>query len=258
MNLTKVTHELLTVFMIISMLTVSTMVNSPVYGDVKETTQEISDEVVEENPVEIYEVTDGPVISIVTEKQKEEQEKIVEKEQQRREIEVRKQIFSSRDISYTDIDVYTDLSVMKSINTDQINEIIDYWNSSTGMYSPFTDNGQIFIDASKQSGLDPVYILAHAAIESAWGTSYYAQNYHNYFGIGAFDSDPDNAVNYSNASMREGIIEGAMWIARNYYNQGQTSLYSMRYNYGDHEYCTSTTWMYSISDIIRISYSLIS
>ena len=167
-------------------------------------------------------------------------------------------VSSNRQIRYYDINHYTDLQLMNSITADQINDILEYWNYYSDDDIPFRYNGQIFIDASRETGLDPVYILAHAGLESAWGNSYYARNYHNYFGIGAFDYDPDNAINYSNDSMREGIIEGAKWIKENYYNEGQTCLYSMRYNNGYNEYCTSETWSDEIVRIIQTSYSLIS
>lgn len=164
---------------------------------------------------------------------------------------------STQNIHYSDIDVYTDLSVMSTITADDMNKIIEYWENNRYVSTPFSGNGQIFIDAAKESGLDPVYLLAHAAIESAWGNSHYAKTYYNYFGIGAYDSNPDNAINYGNSGIAEGIIEGAKWIARNYYDHGQSSLYTMRYNGGTHEYCTSTTWIYNISNIISESYKVI-
>lgn len=172
---------------------------------------------------------------------------ILEQEERRRTT-----VESSRNISYYEIGVYTDLSVMNTITADQMNEIIDYW----GAYE-FMGHGQTFIDASKQSGLDPVYILAHAAIESGWGTSEIAQTKHNYFGIGAFDYDPYNCSYTMGDGLAQGIIEGAIWIADNYYNEGQTSLYTMRYNGGYHEYCTSTTWADNIANIMYTSYSVI-
>ena len=166
-------------------------------------------------------------------------------------------VTSSRNIQYNEINVYTDLSVMTTINVEQMNEILNYWSDLRGGDMPFVGQGQIFIDAAKESGLDPVYILAHAAIESGWGTSYYAREHHNYFGIGAFDSNPDNAIKYGNDGMSNGIIEGAKWIADNYYDNGQTSLYTMRYNGGTHEYCTSNAWAYNIARILSTSYSII-
>lgn len=167
-------------------------------------------------------------------------------------------VTSTNNIQYNEISVYTDLSVMTTINADQMNEIIDYWAKLRNGNMPFSGKGQIFIDAAKESGLDPVYILAHAAFESGWGTSYYASVHHNYFGIGAFDRDPSNAINYGNDGMANGIIQGAKWIADNYYSAGQTSLYGMRYSEsGTHNYCSSTTWADNIASIMRTSYQVI-
>lgn len=179
-------------------------------------------------------------------------EKAEEEERLRKELEA-KTVMSSRVTSAYDINVYTDLSVMNTITADQMNEIIDYWSTKCGG-TAFVGQGQTFIDASKASGLDPVYILAHAAVESGWGNLSMS---HNYFGIGAFDSDPNNGHNYGNSDLYSGIVNGAIWISNNYYNAGQTSLYTMRYNGGIHEYCTSETWMYNINDIIQTSYLLL-
>lgn len=184
------------------------------------------------------------------------QQKEIEEQKRLAKIEMMT-VSSSRNIQYNEINVYTDLSVMATINADQMNEVIDYWTRLRNGNTTFTGQGQVFIDAAKESGLDPIYILAHAAVESGWGTSYYAKQYHNYFGIGAFDYDPDNAINYGNNSMANGIIEGAKWIADNYYDNGQTSLYTMRYNNGAHEYCTSNSWMYNIQSIMSTSYNII-
>lgn len=167
-----------------------------------------------------------------------------------------KTVYASRYVSTSEISAYTDLSVMREVTADQINEIINYWANRNGG-SAFIGYGQTFIDASKESGLDPIYILAHAGLESAWGNSTIAKDKHNYFGIGAVDTNPYNGAHVFGDSINEGIISGAVWIANNYYNKGQTSLYTMRYNNGVHEYCTSETWPDAIANIIRTSYSLI-
>ena len=165
---------------------------------------------------------------------------------------------SARNVQYNEINTYTDLSIMTTITVDEMNKILDYWGKIRGGNMPFVGKGQMFIDAAKESGLDPVYILAHAAFESGWGTSYYAKEHHNYFGIGAFDGNPDNAINYSNDGMTNGIIKGAKWIADNYYSVGQTSLHTMRYsNSGTHNYCSSTTWADNIASIMSVSYKVI-
>lgn len=186
-----------------------------------------------------------------------ERQKKIEEQERLAQIEAMT-VSSTNNVQYYEINVYTDLSVMTTITADEMNEIIDYWAKLRNGNMPFSGKGQIFIDAAKESGLDPVYILAHAAFESAWGTSYYAANHHNYFGIGAFDSNPNNAINYGNDGMANGIIQGAKWIADNYYSAGQTSLYTMRYSQsGSHNYCSSTTWGDNIASIMRTSYQII-
>ena len=139
----------------------------------------------------------------------------------------------------------SDLRSFSPVTAEQMNQ----WIASKRSDSPFVGHGDIFIEASKQSGLDPRYILAHAAVESAWGTSNIAKTKHNYFGIAAFDSNTSAA--YTMGSGLDGIIAGAKWIAEHYYNRGQRSVYRMRYNGGTHQYCTSDSWVNSIALIMK-------
>lgn len=132
---------------------------------------------------------------------------------------------------------------------------LNNWIKASNSKSPFNGQGQVFIEAQVQSGLDARYILAHAALESAWGTSNIARKYNNYFGIGAFDTNPENAKNYSNPGLAAGIIQGAKWIAKNYYNgqYKQRTLYSMRHNNGVHQYATDPDWDKKIARIMKQS-----
>lgn len=205
-----------------------------------------------------YEVFEGETI-VVTKLQAERLEKAKQEALQRqREIEL-KTVESTRNVSVENINVHTDLSVMNTVDTDDMNKIIDYWNANSKYGKcPFVGQGQAFIDASKQSGLDPIYILAHAGLESSWGNSQIAKDKFNYFGIGAFDDSPYESSHEMGNGVYEGIVKGAVWISDKYYTNGQNTLYSMRYNNGSHEYCTSSTWMHDINNIIQTSYSLIS
>ena len=130
---------------------------------------------------------------------------------------------------------------------------LNNWIRATSPGSPFNGQGNVFMEAQKQSGLDARYILAHAALESAWGKSSIAKKYNNYFGIGAFDNDPNNAKNFSNSGLASGIINGAKWIAKNYYNSSykQTTLYKMRNNNGVHQYATDPNWHNKIANIMK-------
>ncbi|KAA9239977.1 hypothetical protein F6I34_05630 [Aerococcus tenax] len=138
---------------------------------------------------------------------------------------------------------------LPGITAEQINN----WVRSVSPSSAFNGQGNVFIESQKQSGLDARYLVAHAALESAWGNSNYGRNYHNYFGIGAFDSNPDNAKNYSNPGLAAGIIGGANWIAKNYYNGQwkQRTLYSMRFNNNVHQYATDPSWATKIANIMK-------
>lgn len=132
---------------------------------------------------------------------------------------------------------------------------IDNWVKATSPKSPFNGQGKVFIEAQKQSGLDARYILAHAALESAWGMSNLARKYNNFFGIGAFDNNPENAKNYSNSGLASGIIGGANWIAKHYYKSQykQTTLQKMRHNNGVHQYATDPNWHTKIANVMKRS-----
>lgn len=119
--------------------------------------------------------------------------------------------------------------------------------------SPFIGKAEAFLEAAKQSGLDPKYIVAHAGLESSWGKSQIAQDKFNFFGIAAFNHDPYNSAK-TFGSFEEGIIEGALWIKRNYTDEGQNTLSSMIY--GEKSYCVddsgepSQSWIDKIVSII--------
>ena len=136
---------------------------------------------------------------------------------------------------------------LQGITATQINN----WIRAKAPNSPFNGQGQVFIEAQKQSGLDARYILAHAALESAWGTSRIGRQYHNYFGINAYDSNPDNAKKSSNRSLQAGIINGAMWIKEHYYNRGQKTLYAMNHDKNGHNYASDKAWGDKIANIMK-------
>ena len=146
--------------------------------------------------------------------------------------------------------IYHDLGFnLGGLSAGQLNN----WIRATSPSSPFNGQGNVFMEAQKQSGLDARYILAHAALESGWGRSNIAKRYNNYFGIGAFDNDPNNAKNFSNSGLASGIINGAKWIAKHYYNSSykQTTLYKMRNNNGVHQYATDPNWHNKIANIMK-------
>ncbi|WAB24960.1 amidase activity protein [Lysinibacillus phage vB_LfM_LysYB1] len=109
--------------------------------------------------------------------------------------------------------------------------------------------GDVFMKAAMESGLDPRYLVAHAAHETGWGTSNIAKKKSNFYGIGAFDATP-YASSYGYNNTDAGIIEGAKWISKNYADKGQNTLAKMRNNGGKHEYATDPLWDDKIAGIM--------
>ena len=150
------------------------------------------------------------------------------------------------------VDQNSDLS-NKSVyvTTEDMNNIIKHFDPSGT--SPFQGQGNVFIEASKQSGLDPIYIFAHASWESDYGRSYLARDRGNYFGINAIDANP-NAAHHMGNTMYDGIVNGAVWISKNYYQEGQTSLNSMIY--GGKRYAKAADkWIKGVNGIMAESYA---
>lgn len=60
--------------------------------------------------------------------------------------------------------------------------------------SPLIGLGDTFIEVQRQTGVNAVYQAAHAAWESAWGTSSIAQSKYNIYGWSAYDSCPSSCA----------------------------------------------------------------
>ena len=143
---------------------------------------------------------------------------------------------------------YTDIGANSSLSVEDMNRIIDYYESKIGE-TGFSGHGSAFIKAAEATGLNPIYIFAHASVESGYGTSYLARTRHNYFGINAVDSNP-GAADVMGSSVDEGIMAGAQWIKKHYYSNGYTTLASMQAA----GYASNPSWS---SDIVSVANSAI-
>lgn len=147
---------------------------------------------------------------------------------------------------------YTNLGDNKDLTAQDMDKIINIWSQRIDRGSVFKDKGYVFIEAAKETGLNPIYILAHAAVESNWGNSYIARTKHNYFGINCVDESPGNGYAMGD-SVDEGIIAGAKWVAANFYNKGYTSLEDMK----KANYATDPRWANNIASIANESIKLL-
>ena len=81
--------------------------------------------------------------------------------------------------------------------------------------SKLAGKGATFKAAEQRYGVNALYLVAHSALESAWGKSQIAKDKNNFFGIAAYDSTPyTSATKFDNVD--SGILGAARWIDRNY------------------------------------------
>lgn len=137
------------------------------------------------------------------------------------------------DLGYTDA----------KLTADDLNSWID---SKAPKNSMMRGMGEAFFKAGQESGLDPRYLIAHAAQETGWGTSSILKDKNNWFGIGAFDNSPHSSAK-TFKGREQGIVDGAKWIAQNYYGKGNTTLSKMK----QAGYATDPQWANNISAIMK-------
>lgn len=174
------------------------------------------------------------------------------------------------------------------VTAQQLDDIIakqcEYQEKTKGVTSKLRGQGKAFVEAARKYGINEVYLLSHAALESAWGCSSLAQGtvkgyegYYNFYGIGAYDIDPNNGgaalakkENWNNPAV---AIDGAAaWIAKNYIKPtvssaavsgSQNTLYKMRWDVNRaiaqgtvwHQYATAGHWATSIAEVMASIYS---
>lgn len=152
------------------------------------------------------------------------------------------------------VDKHSDLAADRKITEDQMNALIRHWCRYKSN-SKMLDTGAAFVKASERTGLDPVFLMAIAGHESAWGSSKLHTDKNNPYSICMYDYNVHAGLNMGD-SFSEGIITGAEWIRKNYYSEGQTSLYSMIY--GPKCYAQAKDhWINSIQQIMNRSYDLL-
>lgn len=155
-------------------------------------------------------------------------------------------------------------------------------NSALKGYGILEGQGQAFIDAGKEHGLNDIYLISHALLETGNGTSELAKGVkvgknasgkptlvtkgnqsklkdikivYNMYGIQAYDNcalecGAKHAYTKKWFTPELAIIGGAEFIGKSYIKQGQNTLYKMRWNplsmsengVASHQYATDIGW----------------
>ena len=119
--------------------------------------------------------------------------------------------------------------------------------------SRLAGKGATFKAAEEKYGVNALYLVAHSALESAWGRSKIARDKNNFFGISAYDNNPYNAATKFD-DVDAGILGAARWINEKYLSK---STYPARGAYLGNKaggmnvnYATAPYWGESIASIM--------
>lgn len=142
--------------------------------------------------------------------------------------------------------------------------------------------GSSFIEAGKTYGVNEIYLVSHAFLETGNGSSSLAKGVlvstvdgkpvepktvYNMFGIGAVDSNPlklgaEKAYKEGWFTPEKAIVGGAKFISEGYISKGQNTLYEMKWhpdiNKIWHQYATDIGWAYKQVNNMKKLYDLCS
>ena len=131
----------------------------------------------------------------------------------------------------------------------------------------FESNSEYFYLIEQQYNINGMFVAAVGIHESAWGTSKIAQNKHNLFGYGAYDSNPYNGA-YSFTDYSECIDLIARVLVKYYINPSGTKIYDGSYASGKYysgssissinkKYATDKNWASAVYKYMQYLYGKI-
>jgi len=100
--------------------------------------------------------------------------------------------------------LFKNLTEPTNYSADELNRVYSMMNIRN---SRLAGKGAIFKEAEKRYGVNALYLMAHSALESAWGRSQIANDKNNFFG-----------------NVDKGILGAAKWIRENYIDRGRDHL----------------------------------
>ena len=129
----------------------------------------------------------------------------------------------------------------------------------------FENNAEYFYYIEEQYDINGLFVAAVGIHESAWGTSKIAQNKHNLFGYGAYDSNPYNGA-YEFSDYSECIDLVARVFVKYYLNPKGTSIYGGETALGTYyngatltavnqKYATDKNWANSVYSHMKYLYN---
>lgn len=137
--------------------------------------------------------------------------------------------------------VNTDLTIPSNVSGEEIDQMLE----GTALHGL----GATFAQAEQESGVNALYLMGLAALESGWGTSKYAVQRNNLYGYQAYDSDPDQAAHFS--GWKESTLFIARFLKKSYLTPGGSYYYGKSARSIDVKYCSDKTHADKIVDIVN-------
>lgn len=156
--------------------------------------------------------------------------------------------------------LFLNLNYMEGVTAEDLNTILKGKGVLEG-------KGAVFLQAAKDSNINPIYLVSHAMLETGNGTSQLAKGIlvssvegkpvepklaYNMFGVHAYDYNPNGCgseYGYTQGwfTVDEAILGGAKFISTGYINSDkykQNTLYKMKWNVEItwHQYATDIGW----------------
>jgi putative cell wall-binding protein len=137
----------------------------------------------------------------------------------------------------------------EEVTAKKLKKLIKEQNSST----PLKDISGAFIEAQNTWGVNAIYLVAHAALESGWGKSAIAQDKNNLFGFRAYDDNPyQHAAEFE--CMEDCILYVSGYIKKQYLVDGGKYFHGSDLAGMNVRYASDPMWAVKIARIIERLY----
>ena len=154
--------------------------------------------------------------------------------------EVKEEVVLPEGVKNYTLTVDMDLRTKSNVSAEEIDKMLE----GTKMHGL----GSAFVKAEQTYGVNALYLMGLACLESAYGSSNYAVNRNNLYGWAAYDSNPDNAKYFE--SKESATMFVAERLKRNYLTEGGTWFEGYSAKAVDVHYCTDKQHAYKIVNIV--------
>lgn len=139
------------------------------------------------------------------------------------------------------LSVNSDLRVASNVTSEEIDKMLE----GTKLHGL----GSAFVEAEQKYGVNALYMMGLACLESGFGNSAFAQKRNNLYGWNAVDSNPNNASTFS--SQKEATLYVASKLQSNYLTEGGVYYEGYSPRAVDVHYCTDKAHADKIVNIVN-------